>query len=124
MGKKNLGLLLDAKDTALTVATHYVEIPQSEGVCGIGIRWYDGTSAATITLESTNEPADGPNGVAYNSTTAGDWAAEGNVITGPTAVAASSSSTNLGNIGMDRIRLKIVVSAAAKIRIRANWRSQ
>lgn len=118
--KKNSGILLDNKVTGLAnPSTTYVEIPVSEGVLGIFCRWYDATSAAAITLESTNEPV---RDAAYNSVVAGDWATETLAITGPTAAAAGCSMTNAGNIGADRLRLKIVTTAVTKIRIRTNWK--
>lgn len=121
MNKKDLGLIHDSFVTALTNgSTTYVELPMAEGTMGLGIRWADATSSATITLETTNEL---PNVVAYNSTTAGDWFSESTSITGPSASAAGSSMKHLGNIGAARARLKIVCAADSKLRIRVAWKA-
>jgi hypothetical protein len=121
MAAKNLGLIHDSYGTALAnPSTTYVElpVPSGGGFLGVHIQWDDATSAATVTLESSNDPR-----AAATSTAAEDWGTESNVIVGPTATAAGSSSCNLGNIGMLRLRLKIVTTALTKLRIRANWRS-
>ncbi len=120
MAAKNLGLIHDSYTTALAnPSTTYVEIPtpSQAGFCGLHIQWDDATSAAAITLESSNDPR-----ALATSTAAEDWGTESNTIVGPTAAAASSSSTNFGNMGMQRFRLKIVTTAVTKLRIRANWR--
>jgi len=120
MAAKNLGLIHDSYTTALAnPSTTYVElpVPSEAGYMGLHIQWDDGTSAAAITLESSNDPR-----ALITSTSAEDWGTESNTIVGPTASAAGSSSTNLGNIGMLRLRLKIVTTAVTKLRIRANWR--
>lgn len=120
MGKKNNGLVHNSFPTAdaLGVATHYIEIPVLEGSMGIHIRWADATSSAAITLESTNEPQAK---VAATSTTAGDWCTESGVsITGPTAAAAGASMTHIGNVGSERLRLKVIAAAVTKLQVRVN----
>lgn len=96
-------------------ATHYFEVGGADDhVLSIMIRWFDATSSATITLETTNLSG---GEVAFDSTTAGDWCAESATITGPTGVAAGCSMLHIVNSGSSRHRLKVVVAANTQLEI-------
>lgn len=94
---------------------HYFEIGGSDdGITSTMIRWFDSTSSATITLETTNLPVTES---AFNSTTATEWAPEPVVITGPVASASGCFMLHMGNNGAKRNRLKFVVAANTSIEI-------
>lgn len=105
------------KGTLTHPATKYVEVPFAEATQGaLHLRWFDGTSSATVTLETTNYDvlhADaGP-----TSTTAGVWIDEGLTITGPSAAAAGGSMLNMNTLGARRARVKIVTAADTVIEV-------
>jgi hypothetical protein len=96
-------------------ATHYFEIGGADdGITSCQIMWDDATSAATITLETTNL---GVSEVAYDSLLANKWSVEPVVITGPVASAAGSFMCHIGNNGAKRNRLKVVVTANTNLDI-------
>lgn len=83
-------------------------------VQSVQLRWFDATSNATVVLQTCNLP---DNEVDWNSTNAYDWATEPTVIVGPTAVAAGTSMTHLGNLAPKRKRLVVTVLANTELDI-------
>lgn len=102
----------------LAGGTKYVEIPLGdESVSGLFISWPDGTSSATLTLESTLHNS---TDAALTSADASLWAPEtGITITGPAATAKASEMVHLGNNGATRMRLKIVPAADTTLTVLA-----
>lgn len=99
-------------------ANHYFEVGGADDhVLSVLIRWFDATSSATITLETTNYPV---GEVAFNSETAGEWAAESATITGPTGAAAGCSMLHIVNSGSLRHRLKVVAAANTQLELLPN----
>lgn len=103
------------KGTVANGATQYVGLPVRNGKLGSQISWLDATSAATITIETTDYgPTDAP------VTTAGAanvWKDTGLSITGPVGAAAGSTSVNVENCRQGRARIKIVASANCNFEI-------
>lgn len=96
-------------------ATVYLELGGTDDkISAIQISWYDATSSATITLETSNKPF---GEVAGTSTTAGDWAVEPDVITGPVAAAAGSYMFHITGNGAKRSRLKVVAAADTELEV-------
>lgn len=104
-------------------ATEYVEVGgEGSTIHGIQICWVDAVSSATITLHTSNWPAQD---VAVDSTTAYHWhdesvAAAPVTIVGPSAAAIGNTMVHLGNLGAARCRLKIVAAATTKLWIIPN----
>ena len=96
-------------------STTYFEIGgMNDGVQSVMIRWTDATSAAAITLETTNlSPAD----AAVTAAAGSIWFPEPAVITGPAASAAGCFMLHLGNNGAKRNRLKVVTTAVTQLEI-------
>lgn len=96
-------------------STTYFEIGgMNDGITAVMIRWTDATSAATITLETTNlNPTDAPIGDAAGSI----WCPEPVVITGPVGAAAGCFMLHLGNNAAKRNRLKVVTTAVTQLEI-------
>jgi hypothetical protein len=124
MARKNLGFLYDSYATATAASTVYVEIPVDASlIASIQCSWFDATSNAAITLETSNWPDVGAKKASSDSTNADEWFNESTVsITGPTAAARGCSVTHLGNMASSRARLKIVFAANTKLRIAINTR--
>ena len=96
-------------------ATAYFELGCTDDeVSAIQISWYDAASSATITWQTSNKPFAE---VAGDSTTAGDWATEPDVITGPVAAAAGSYMFHITSNGARRNRLKVVAAADTELEI-------
>jgi hypothetical protein len=93
----------------LSGVTAYVPLPISGGTIGAQIAWLDATSAATLTVETTDYGAQeaplSEDGAAW------EWKGSGLTITGPTGAAAGSTCLNIENVRQKRARLKIVASA-------------
>ncbi len=99
-----------------SASTTYFEIGgMNDGIMAVMIRWTDATSAATITLETTNlSPSAAPVGDAAGSIWCTEAAA---TITGPTATAAGCFMLHLTNNGVKRNRLKVVTTAVTQLEI-------
>ncbi len=96
-------------------ANHYFEIGGADdSVSAIMIRWFDATSNATITLQTTNLSVGES---AFNSEVATEWANETATITGPTGVAAGCSMLHIADSGAYRHRLKVVAAANTQLEI-------
>lgn len=98
-------------------ATAYVELGVGGSlVAAAHLRWFDATSNATVTLETTNLP---PEDAATDAAAAnGNWVPEASVtVTGPTGAAAGGSMLHLGNIGSRRARLKLVAAANCDLQV-------
>lgn len=100
-------------------ATQYVALNMQEApLASLFLRWFDGTSSATCTLESTDLPKEGPDGVADDSTGVTEWASESSPsITGPAGAGAGCEMVNLVDKGQRRMRLKIVTVANTDIEV-------
>lgn len=99
-------------------ATQYVGVPVGDAsLVGLHIAWKDATSSATITLETSDFPAD--EAPVSEAGAAWEWKDTGETITGPAGSAAGSTTVQLGNIGNSRARLKIVAAANSVFEIRA-----
>lgn len=96
-------------------ATGYFEIGGTDdGITAVQISWYDATSSATITWQTSNKAFPDATGT---STTAGDWATEPDVITGPVGAAAGSYMFHITSNAAKRNRLKIVAAADCELEI-------
>lgn len=109
------------RQTLTHPATAYCAVPVGyDDLVAIHIAWFDGTSNATITLQTSSYDAeDAP--VDVDETDTGNehlWADEGDVtVVGPSAAGAGCSMLHLGNFGAYRARLKIVTVATTDIEI-------
>lgn len=102
-------------------ATQYVELNvQETGLASVFLRWFDGTSSATVTIETTDLPKEE---AAFDSTVATEWAPEASVvIAGPSGSAAGAETVHLGNNGATRMRLKIETVATTDVEVWGHWK--
>jgi len=101
------------KGPIATSTTKYIGVPIKgsgpERSLGLTVGWTDATTAATVTIEFSNESADDA-----PIETAGDawtWLDSGETVTGPTGAAAGGTFVALQNVQAKRARLKIVTTA-------------
>jgi len=99
-------------------AIYYFEIYNvcDDRVTSAQISWPDAVSSAAITLEGTDFH---DNEVAAGAVASYFWAPIPVTITGPAASAAGTTLLEgLGNLGVKRLRLKVVVAATTKLYVR------
>lgn len=100
----------------LSGTTQYIGVPVGlSSLIGLQIARLTGAGADTITLELSDFPAD-----QAPVQTAGtyQWKDSGETISTPTA--GTSTLVPLGNVGLDRARLKIVAAADARYIVRGS----
>lgn len=96
-------------------ANHYFEFGGADdSVTAVMIRWFDATSSATITLQTTNLSVAE---TAFNSEVATEWANETATITGPVGAAAGCFMLHIADSAAYRHRLKVVVAANTQLEI-------
>jgi hypothetical protein len=99
----------------MAAGTYYFEVGgMNDGISAVQIRWTDATSAATVTLETTNLSV---SEAAFDVAAGSLWSTEPVVITGPVGAAAGTFMIHLGNNGAKRNRLKWVVTATTSMEI-------
>jgi hypothetical protein len=101
----------DIVNQSLSIGTHYLGIGGDASLVH-SVHWkWDGTIQATITYESSNLPD-----VAITSTTAGDWIDEADITDTSITGVAGGAMIHIGNCGARRLRAKVVVTVAGRLR--------
>lgn len=97
-------------------ATQYVGLPVHDGALSVQVSWLDATTAATLTLQTTEY---GPNDAPLSNTDGWKWLETGEDLSAlqPAGSAAGGFNIRLDNLHSKRARLKIVATADCQFQI-------
>jgi hypothetical protein len=104
-------------------AVTFIEVTRAArgSLSSIQLRWDATLVTSAIALETTNLPektsTNANDGVAFDSTTAGDWKTETAVTFSNAATALGGDLQHVGNMGAKRMRLKFTVTTAGSLDI-------